>query len=410
MKKTGNILVITSWSYKDALIQAYTLPYLQLFSEIIPSDKYIYLVTLEQPHFKVNRNERSQVKARLKLQGIKWIDFNYYKFGIGYLFWIPFAIRLFFLALTKGISHIHGWCTPAGSISYIISLITGKTLIIDSYEPHAEVMTETKTWSTSSLQYKILFFFEKLQGKRAKSLICCVPEMKEYVKEKYHFDLKEVIVKPACVDLTKFSLKNRKNSYLLKKLDLENKIVCVYAGKFGGLYLEQEVFDFLKVAYDKWKDNFRVLLLTGTSDAQIKYWCDKANLPFDIIKKTFCFHDEVPDYIGLGDFGISPYNPVPSRRYSAPIKNAEYWALGLPVIITNNIANDSQIIEENKIGSVIKELTTASYQKSVDQMDEILKNNSLTDLYYKIRSIAEKQRNFGVALEVYRKIYNDQMS
>lgn len=405
MKRPGNILVITSWSYKDALIQAYTLPYLQLFNEIIPSNKWIYLVTLEQPQFKLNKNERSQVKERLRLQGIRWIDFNYYKFGISSLIWIFFFIRLFILAITRRISHIHGWCTPAGSVAYLVSLFTGKPLIIDSYEPHAEVMLETNTWSRNSFQFKALFAFERLQGKRASKLICCVKEMKEYAKTKFHFDIKDVIDKPACVDLTKFSLKNRKNPYLVKKLGLENKIVCVYAGKFGGLYLEQEVFDFLKVAYDKWKDDFRVLLLTSTSDEKIQYWCTKAGLPFHVIKKTFCFHDEVPDYIGLGDFGISPYNPVPSRRYSAPIKNAEYWALGLPVIITNNIANDSDIIAQNLIGSVIRELNVENYKRSVEEMSDLLRNQTMEEMYYKIRAIAEKQRHFGVALKVYKEVY-----
>ena len=48
MKKTKNILVITYWSYKDALIQAYTLPYLHLFNDILAPNRYIYLVPLEQ--------------------------------------------------------------------------------------------------------------------------------------------------------------------------------------------------------------------------------------------------------------------------------------------------------------------------------------------------------------------------
>lgn len=405
MKKPGNILVVTFWSYQDALIQAYTLPYLQLFNEIIPSKNYIYLVTLEQKHQKLGVNERAQVKERLKLQGIKWIDFNYYKFGIGSLSWIPFLLRLFLISTTKRISHIHGWCTPAGSIAYIISVLTGKTLIIDSYEPHAEVMLETKTWSAKSLQFRILFLFEKLQGKRATNLICCVNEMKDYVQEKFHFKMTNVIAKPACVDLQKFSRQNRKNPYLLKKLGLENKIVCVYAGKFGGLYLEQEVFDFLKVAYDHWKEDFRVLLLTGTPDSQIKNWCLKAGLPEHVVKKTFCFHDQVPDFMGLGDFGLSPYNPVPSRRYSAPIKNAEYWALGLPVVITRNIANDSETISSNQIGAVIEALNEQEYKKCVVKMDQLLQHFTLDELYDKIRKIAEDQRNFKVALKVYKDVY-----
>lgn len=408
MAKTRNILVITYWSYKDALIQAYTLPYLQLFNEILPADKYIYLVTLEQEHHRLNVNERAQVKERLKHQGIKWIDFNYYKFGmLGILNWIPFLIRLFILALTKGISHIHAWCTPAGTIAYLVSLFTGKPLIIDSYEPHADVMLETQTWSKNSPQYKILHYFEKLQGKRAQTLICCTSDMDEYVDRTFHFKMKNFLVKPSCVNLEQFNLSNRKNKYLLKKYKLEDKIVCVYAGKFGGLYLEQEVFDFFKAASDYWKDRFRVLLLTNEKQEKLNNWIQKAGVPEGVIRKEFVFHSKVPDFIGLGDFAISPYNPVPSRKYSAPIKNPEYWALGLPIVITRNIADDSKIIEEKKIGAVLRELSRKEYERAVLEIDALLQKHSMAELYSMIRPVAEELHDFSIARNVYKSIYSN---
>ncbi|MFN8144922.1 MAG: hypothetical protein U0073_10905 [Bacteroidia bacterium] len=406
MSKSKNILVITYWSYKDALIQAYTLPYIQIFGELLKPNQVVYLVTLEQKQLRLNANERWQVKERLRLQGIKWIDFNYHKFGIlGLLYWIPIFFRLIVLTFTRKISHIHAWCTPAGAIGYLLSILTGKSLVVDSYEPHADVMLETHTWTAKSKQFRILRLFEKLQGKHAKTLICCTQDMAEFVKKNFHFTMKNQLVKPACVNLEQFSFSNRKNPYLMKKLGLEGKIVCVYAGKFGGLYLEQEVFDFFEVAYNYWGEKFRVLLLTNETNDKIDNWAKNAGVPRDIIYNRYVFHSKVADYMGLGDFGISPYNPVPSRKYSAPIKNAEYWALGLPVVITNRIADDSSIIEKNKIGAVIQELNDASYLQAIQTIDHLLKSNSMDELYHKIRKVAEEQRKFSVASEVYRKVY-----
>ncbi|HRH67203.1 MAG TPA: glycosyltransferase [Bacteroidia bacterium] len=406
MKKTKNILVITYWSYKDALIQAYTLPYIQIFGNLLNHGRVVYLITLEQKSQRLNANERSQVKERLRLQGIKWMDFNYHKFGIlGFLYWIPFFIRVFLLSISRNISHIHAWCTPAGAIGYLISLFSRKPLIVDSYEPHADVMLETNTWTEQSKQFRILSLFEKLQGQHAQTLICCTKDMADFVKKRFHFNIKHQLVKPACVNLNQFALPNRKNPYLLKKLNLEDKITCVYAGKFGGLYLEQDVFDFFKVAYDYWGDRFRILLLTNERKENLKRWAGKAGLPEHILLTEFVFHSRVADYMGLGDFGISPYNPVPSRKYSAPIKNAEYWALGLPVVITKNIADDSKIIEENKIGAVLKALNPESYLEAIQIIDDLLQKFTMEELYAKIRPVAEKQRNFSVAKSVYEKIY-----
>ena len=48
MRLRKNILVLTQWSYKDPLIQAYTLPYVDIIAAIIPPGSRIYLVTFEQ--------------------------------------------------------------------------------------------------------------------------------------------------------------------------------------------------------------------------------------------------------------------------------------------------------------------------------------------------------------------------
>ena len=52
-----NILIITYWSYKDALIQTYTLPYVKVIRENLSDDQKIYLVTLEQDSLRMNNND-----------------------------------------------------------------------------------------------------------------------------------------------------------------------------------------------------------------------------------------------------------------------------------------------------------------------------------------------------------------
>ena len=54
MKLTGNILVLTQWSFKDALIQTYTLPYVEILRETIPASRKIFVVTAEQEKKSVN--------------------------------------------------------------------------------------------------------------------------------------------------------------------------------------------------------------------------------------------------------------------------------------------------------------------------------------------------------------------
>ena len=256
----NNVLILTYWSYNDALIQTYTLPYAKIIAEILPDNNKIFLLTLDKSKTNHTNNERK----------IHNISVQYYSFGFrGLYMWIKTLFKLILLIKQERITTIHAWCTPAGMLGYLLSILTGKSLIIDSYEPHAEAMVENGTWKKNGFAFKLLFQFEKLQTKRAKYLIAAAEGMKSYAKEKFDHQRNNFFIKPACVNLELFSEKKLKDQKLLIKLNLQNKLVCVYAGKFGGIYLDKEAFDFFKAAENYWGEEFRVLILSYHSKEEI---------------------------------------------------------------------------------------------------------------------------------------------
>jgi hypothetical protein len=402
-----NILIITYWSYKDALIQTYTLPYIKIIRKHLDTNSRIYLVTFEQSFYKMSPIELEEERKKLRKEGIELLIFFYSKFGFSAPFkWAFDFIKLYFIILNKKISYIHTWCTPAGAIGYVLSVITGKPLILDSYEPHAETMTESNTWGKKSLKFKILFFLEKLQTKRAKTIIATTKGMYEYALKKYDFKINVFYVKPACTNLEIFSEIKIKNKDLLIELGLENKIICVYAGKFGGNYLEKEVFDFLKTAQDYWGDKFRALLLTSHLKNEIEQYANESDVDLSIFTIKYVPHREIATYMGLGDFAITPTKPIPSKRYCTPIKTGEYWALGMPVVSTPNISDDSDIIKEYNIGAVFNDLSHESYLEALKKIDYLITNFSRKELYKKIRPVSEKYRNFLIAERIYAELYS----
>jgi glycosyltransferase involved in cell wall biosynthesis len=395
--KKKNILIITYWGYNDALIQAYTLPYVKLISKNLPKESTIYLVTLDKTPI---------LEPDLSEWYIKNISIKYHPFGLnGIRMWVKTIIKLILLIRKERIEVIHTWCTPAGAMGFVLSKITGKQLVLDSYEPHAEAMVENGNWQKNSFAFRLLFFLEKLQTRRAKYIVSTTNGMESYAKERYNYIGNNFFVKPACVDLDFFSLKKSKNKELLVTYQLEDKLICVYAGKFGGIYLDKEVFDFFKVAEDYWGEKFIAIILSSHDKVEIERYRIQANVKVSSILHLFVNHADIPEYIGLGDFAITPVKPIYTKKFCTPIKDGEYWALGLPVVITKDISDDSEIIKNNRIGAVLERLDTDSYLQAVKEIDNILTIHPKQDIQNKIRLIAAEYRNFEIADKIYKTIY-----
>lgn len=404
MNKTKNILIITYWDFSDALIQTYTLPYAQMIADSISDDSHIYLLTL-------NKKNISHGFSHPK---INVLSFRYIPFGvlaIFYYVWMMMYLCVFIFR--KEITHIHAWCTPAGVYGYILSILTRRPLIIDSYEPHAEAMVEVGEWKKNSLPFRILFYFEKKMTCRARYLIATTENMiKEYAVSRYGFDVSKVysgqsvgnnwFVKPAGVNLEIFKPDEAQRKALRQQFGIDNKIVGIYAGKFGGIYLEQEFFEWLSVAHDYWKEKFVLILLSSHTKDYIIENCRKYNIPQDIILHFFVPHKEVAKYLNMADFAITPVKPVYTKKFCSPVKDGEYWAMGLPVIITKDISDDSNIIEQHDIGYVLSELNKQEYLKSIEHIHQCIQKN----LKSYIRSVADHYRNINQAKKIYRLIYS----
>lgn len=393
-----NVLVITYWDREDPLVVNYTLPYLHIMQRFLPKGSCIHLVTLHK--------SGTRLRGEVDSEGIVHHSFPYKAFGFSGMTMISGLIwSLCQLVRRCRVDTLHAWCTPAGMVGYFVAMFTGRPLVIDSFEPHAEAMVENGTWKRGGLAFRTLYLFERLQTHKAQAVIALTEGMRDYARSKYGHVPDTFMVKPACVDLGRFSLRNVKRAELLRSTGLEGKLVAVYAGKFGGIYLDQEVFDLFRVARDHWGERFHVLLLTSHRTEELHPFMRRAGLDPEMFTIRWIQPLEVPDWMGLADWALTPVKPVPTKRYCSPVKDGEYWALGLPVMITPGISDDSEIIERYGVGCVIGTLDQAGYKRAVEQMDALLQQQGRMELYARIRPLAERYRNFSMAEHAYRVVY-----
>ena len=402
MKK---VMVLTYWKYREALVQTYTLPYVRLLLKHLPQGSEVILLTLEKAEDPMPPELMAMEQERLKAEGITWLAHQYRPFGIRSLLgWLGLIPRLAGYVRHEKVTHLHAWCTPAGGLGYLLSRLTGRPLVVDSYEPHAESMVENGTWSENGLAFRILFRLEKWQSQRATAVIALTEGMQRYALEKYQARFDRYFVKPACVDFDQFDHAAPRDPALVQKLELNHKVVAVYAGKLGGIYLEEEVFDWLKAAFDYWGDRFRAVLLTPNPKAEVDRWCAQKAIPENAVSTQFVAHHEVANYLRLGDFAINPVKPVPSKRYCTSIKDGEYWAMGLPVMLPKGISDDSEIIARHRIGVVVETLQPESYQPAMAAMDQLLQEDRLA-LRKRIVAVGQQYRHFNIAEKIYQELY-----
>jgi hypothetical protein len=397
------ILVFTYWAFQDALIQTYTLPYLKIMTE--NSQLAIWLVCMQSENRKISGKELESIQKALGQSRIHLLLFDYKPLSLMGLMNTGFVfLKLLYFTIKLKISVIHAWATPAGALGYLIAKFLSKKLIVDSYEPHAEAMVENGTWQSNGLPFRLLFWLEKKQTHYADAVIAAAAGMHEYAQIKYGKTFRSnFFTKPACVDFSLFDYRKRDLEFRTS-LGLKDKVVGIYAGKFGGIYLDVDFFQWLRVAEKYWGDKFRLLLLTSHSSDEILKFCNQFEVTPQIIYQKFVSHDQVPIYMGLADFALTPVKPVPSKRYCTPIKDGEYWAMGLPIIIPKEISDDSGIIKREGIGYVLENLNDEEYLNSVLFIEKLCSDPSIRQ---KIVSVAEKHRSFEIARKVYRHVYAD---
>ncbi len=405
--KIKNILVYTQWPFYDGLNLSYVVPCLYMIRKVIPVSTKIYFATQEKDITLLERVEVQSIIKELEKNNIFHYPEKYHSLGIKKAFSLPLNfVKLLSFVLSKKINVIHTEAMSAGMIGTLLKTFTRKKHIVDSYEPLAYSMIEAGIWPVNSFAFKLMKYFEKRQAIKGNVIIGTTNAMQAYAQEKYGITLKNFYWKPAIVDTTRFNFYETYRNEFRKEYNLESKKVIVYAGKFGGQYLEQETFDFFKACHNYWGDNFRILLLTSHTDQEVYNYCIKSNLDKGIITKMFVPFPEMHKYLSIADFAITPVKPIHSKRYCSPIKDGEYWATGLPIFITENISDDSDIVKEENIGSIIDDFSYEGYVKNIKEMDIILAEPAAL-LRQRVRAVAIKYRHADIAEKVYTEVYSN---
>jgi len=374
--------VLSFWSIHNQLTQATVLPQVRAIRNCA-NVKRVLLITLESVKNIGPVATEEFVHVPLFLSADKLQTFGKIKDNVV----LPFKIANVLKAHDCTALVAHG--SAAGVLAYKVWKRTGIPFYISSFEPHAAYMLESDVWSRYGLKYNFQKRWEQQQKKYATGLMPVSDKYKQ-VLLKEGIPAAGVITVPCVVALSQFSFSQSNRDKIRHTLGITKaNITGIYVGKYGGLYYQQEAFAIYKQCFDRIPD-FRLIILSPQPLAEIIKSLHQQQIDISKVYIASVPHQEVPYYLSAADFGFATIKSYPSARYCSPVKIGEYWANGLPVLLTEGVGDDSDIIRNEGGGALFHLQQEGSVERALQQILAIISNpehrQEISELAAKYRS------------------------
>ncbi len=384
------ILYINYWGLEDGLTHSTVLPHLKILSEN-KTISNIHLITVER-----DSNElKTELLSKVIHHPIRSANFPLNIINkISDFFIIKSKLREIHKTVKFDLIQCKG--ALAGTFGYHLHKWSKIPFCVESFEPHADYMLHSGVWGRFDPRYIFQKHWEQKQRTHARMLMPVSHNYKKYLVE-IGLPSDSVLVMPCAVDLNSFRFSPTKRINTRENLGIKTgNIVGIYVGKFGGIYMNDDAFTLFERMFQL-IPSFHLIILTPDP-----YHAKKSALEKGLdISKTYIAkvtHDVVSEYLSASDIAISTIKPDPIRMFCSPVKNGEYWANGLPILLPDNIGDDSQIIKETGYGAIFDP------SRPDDGVMRILEisHEPREHLSKKIAQLAKENRNFDTCKIVYQ--------
>ena len=392
------ILYLSYWAAEDGLTRATVLPHLRILAEIPGVDAIVFLSI-----------ERAKRRGELIDLGERVVHVPLYS-GTSYLHkifdFVFLPKRLREVARQHAIDTCICRGAPAGSLGYLMNRGLATPYVVESFEPHAQYMVEARVWSRYGLKYFFQRKWERKQLSTAQRVITVSQNYRDYLIAT-GISSGRIATVPCAVDADQFAFSESRRAEIREQLGFNDEcLIGIYVGKFGGLYYDNESFEIFSEAF-RWFPNLRLIILTPDNVETVKDKLMREGIPTSNYYVSYASHDVVPAFLSAADFAFAPCKPSSSSKYCSPVKIGEYWASGLPVLLTKGVGDDSRIMESEGGGFTFDLGDESSLLTALQHLCALLAGSTRRELATKISQLAHRYRSFERVRTVYERILLD---
>jgi len=306
-----------------------------------------------------------QLRQKLESQGIEWHWLRYHQRPSvpATLYDVLAGIRkASSLVRRKQIEMVHARGHIPAAIALDLKRRLGTKMIFDLRGLMAEEYVDAEHWREGSIPYRLTKAAERRILATTDGIVTLTERVWPIIKDWEGLRGRDVHheVIPCCVDLSLFKFSDDERARRRSELGLGDRFVLVYSGSFVGWYSNEKMADFF-ASFRKKKTNAHLLWLTTGSHDSVRELMTSRGIESGDFSVLSVPSAVVPSYLAAADAGLAFAKSGMSRLARSPVKNGEYLACGLPLIINAGVGDSDALINDWKAGVLIEEFTDAEF-------------------------------------------------
>jgi glycosyltransferase involved in cell wall biosynthesis len=385
------------WGAAEPLGQSLVLPAVKRLAE---SGAQLTLVTFEKPSDLLRRDDIKQIRAFLVECGVRWVPLRYHKRPK-----VPATAVDFLQGCVRGIvarlderpDVIHARTFVGGLIGLALASVLRAKLIYHNEGFYPDEQVDAGVWKLNSPSHRFAKVLEQRLYTRADGIIGLSSKAKALIELLPAIQRKRtpVIVVPSCVDLDHFQRTPTPAAS-------SDTLRLIYVGSVGGRYGLKSMGRFAAAASQDVKVHLRVL--TPQDSKLAKSVLEGSGLPSDAWSVDSVPYRAMPIELAGQQAGLHFLSQGLSDHGGSPTKIGEYWATGLPVVVTPNAGDSEEIIRRERVGVIVEGRSDSDFRRAALELRALLKDGDLAD---RCRRAAENHYGLEQACERQFKMYCD---
>ncbi len=389
------ILYLVYWGAAEPLGQSLVLPAVQRLASL---GHALTLITFEKGRDLVRADEMARIAERLREVGVEWVPLRYHKRPKwpATLWDVGSALRA---AVTVHARHrieiVHARTFVGGVMGLAIAPAIGARFVFHNEGFYPDEQVDAGVWRRGSLVHRLARKIEGLAYRRADGIIVLSKRARDSVggQPAVRRRATPIIVVPSCVDLGLFN-GPVPNATPLAHGDALRR---VYVGSTGGRYRVDQVGPLAAVAR-KHAGKVHVRVLSSSPPLQVARLLTSGGLHEDEFSVGRVPHEQIPRELARQHVGLALYARGLSEHACSPTKVGEYWASGLPVLTSPNLSDMEEIIRQEQVGVVLRDLKPDAYEDAIVELLNLLRDpalgarcHSCAERYYSIDRACRSQ-------------------